>query len=365
MLLANTLRRVANIFHPREFRNNRVRSVLPYVPPFRHMTAEAIIRRIDNCRAQVARDPRAPRRRRPRGEVGPVPEILPCPAPIGTSRAQSGPTRAGWSAGCQASSTAAAGPWRRRCCHCRCRPDAYCWRGIRSRRRPAGRCDSGTRGCSYPPLWHHKTGWAPSFHDTAAITATSLPSRSTPRVLSGRTMYFDRPRRKRRQLLRMRTQLRSETPCGGKVRSPTALALSALTAAARRAHTSARRSLPEKRKGSRSVSQHGGLGTRVVSSLSTAASASLHVDGSAGESYRTACRTQFSRGHLADRYIRASPEIRPFYRHRRTSFTTPVAVVRCDPLTQVDRPLVFLVLATRRTAAFHRDEGRPLAHPDW
>jgi len=152
------------------------------------MTANVTIR-WKICRAHVCARPNGFRVVTP----GSVPETLPCPAPTGTSQAQSGPTRAGWSAGCQASSTAAAGPWRRRCCHCRCRPGAYCWRGRRSRRRPAGRCDSGTRGCSYPPLWHHKTGWAPSFHDTAAITATSLPSRSTPRVLSGRTMYFDRP----------------------------------------------------------------------------------------------------------------------------------------------------------------------------
>lgn len=101
-----------------------------------------------------------------------------------------------------------AGPWRRRCCHCRCRPGACCWQGIHSRRRLTGRCDFGTRGCSYPPLWHHKTGSAPSFHDTAAITATSLSSLCTPRVLSGRDTVFRSARRKSRQLLRMRTHVK-------------------------------------------------------------------------------------------------------------------------------------------------------------
>lgn len=77
--------------------------------------------------------------------------------------------------------------------------------------------------------------------------------------------------------------------------------------------------------------------------LSTAASASLLVDGSTGESYRAAC--------LA---IQPRAPCRPVRAHRRRifalfigtdaptdSFTTPVAVARCGPFAKRDRPICF------------------------
>ncbi|TGZ50708.1 hypothetical protein DBV15_06934 [Temnothorax longispinosus] len=87
-----------------------------------------------------------------------------------------------------------------------------------------------------------------------------------------------------------------------------------------------------------------GTGDRTVSSLLPLAARCT----STGQRVKVTARrhasqiSQSSRGHLADRYGRASsPEISPFLSAPTDSFTTPVAVARCGPFAKRDRPICF------------------------